>query len=120
MGTSLHTRLSKSEISGLVSEFAAAAQRAAEAGFEIIEIHMAHGYLLHEFLSPLSNRRNDEFGGDLESRMKFPLQVAQAVPQCVAGGLPSFCAHFVYGLGRRRLGFASVDRVLEAFERDRR
>lgn len=59
--------------------FSAAARRAGEAGFEALEVHMAHGYLLHQFLSPLSNQRSDAYGGSLENRLRFPLQVAQAV-----------------------------------------
>lgn len=60
-------------------DFADAAKRALDAGFEIVEIHMAHGYLLQSFLSPLSNKRNDSYGGDIEGRMRFPLEVAEAV-----------------------------------------
>ncbi len=60
-------------------DFADAAGRAGEAGFEILEIHMAHGYLLQTFLSPLSNKRNDGYGGDRSGRMRFPLDVAEAV-----------------------------------------
>ena len=59
--------------------FAAAAQRAARLGIDAVQLHCAHGYLLHEFLSPLSNRRNDEYGGGLENRMRFPLEVFDAV-----------------------------------------
>jgi 2,4-dienoyl-CoA reductase-like NADH-dependent reductase (Old Yellow Enzyme family) len=59
--------------------FADAAQRAARLGIDLIEIHAAHGYLLHEFLSPLSNRRDDEYGGSLENRLRFPLEVFDAV-----------------------------------------
>jgi 2,4-dienoyl-CoA reductase-like NADH-dependent reductase (Old Yellow Enzyme family) len=59
--------------------FALAAQRAARLGIDLIEIHAAHGYLLHEFLSPLSNRRDDGYGGSLENRMRFPLEVFDAV-----------------------------------------
>ena len=60
-------------------QFAAAAHRAARLGFDAIEIHGAHGYLLHEFLSPIANRRDDEYGGSLENRMRFPLEVFAAV-----------------------------------------
>jgi NADPH2 dehydrogenase len=59
--------------------FVAAAQRADRAGFDLIELHGAHGYLMSEFLSPLANRRTDDYGGDLENRMRFPLRVAAAV-----------------------------------------
>ncbi|WP_222182395.1 NADH:flavin oxidoreductase/NADH oxidase [Geminicoccus harenae] len=59
--------------------FVAAARRAARLGIEAIQIHGAHGYLLHEFLSPLSNRRDDAYGGSLENRMRFPLEVFEAV-----------------------------------------
>ena len=59
--------------------FAAAAQRAARLGIGAVQLHCAHGYLLHEFLSPLSNRRDDEYGGSLENRMRFPLEVFDAV-----------------------------------------
>jgi 2,4-dienoyl-CoA reductase-like NADH-dependent reductase (Old Yellow Enzyme family) len=59
--------------------FAAAAQRAARLGIDAVQLHCAHGYLLHEFLSPLSNRRDDEYGGGLDNRMRFPLEVFDAV-----------------------------------------
>jgi len=68
--------LSESEIKGLVDSFAAAARRALSIGFDLIELHAAHGYLLHEFLSPLSNQRKDAYGAE---RMKFPLEVARAL-----------------------------------------
>jgi 2,4-dienoyl-CoA reductase-like NADH-dependent reductase (Old Yellow Enzyme family) len=60
-------------------DFFRSAELALEAGFQVIEIHMAHGYLMHEFLSPLSNFRNDQYGGSLENRMRFPLEVAKAL-----------------------------------------
>ena len=59
--------------------FASAALRAARLGLDAVQIHAAHGYLLHEFLSPLSNRRDDEYGGSLENRMRFPLEIFDAV-----------------------------------------
>lgn len=71
--------LSTEEVETVVHDFVAAAKRAEAAGFQVVEIHMAHGYLLHEFLSPLSNQRKDEYGGSLENRMRLPLKVAKAV-----------------------------------------
>ena len=59
--------------------FAAAARRAGRLSFDVVQLHSAHGYLLHEFLSPLSNRRDDDYGGSLENRMRFPLEVFDAV-----------------------------------------
>jgi 2,4-dienoyl-CoA reductase-like NADH-dependent reductase (Old Yellow Enzyme family) len=71
--------LTREEIRTLVAKFADAAQRAERIGFDAIELHGAHGYLIHEFLSPLSNRREDEYGGSLANRMRFPLEVFAAV-----------------------------------------
>jgi len=68
--------------------FAAAAARAARLGLDGLEIHMAHGYLLHEFLSPLANRREDDYGGSLENRMRFPLEVFRAVRAAFPAGKP--------------------------------
>lgn len=70
--------------------FAAAAQRALKAGFDIIEMHMAHGYLLQSFLSPIANKRTDEYGGSLENRMRFPLEVARAVRAALPDSVPLF------------------------------
>ena len=71
--------MTKAEIKATVEAFVSAATRSLTAGFEVAEIHGAHGYLLHEFLSPLSNLRSDEYGGSLENRMRFPLEVCAAV-----------------------------------------
>lgn len=71
--------MSRGDIQGTVADFAEAAGRADAAGFDVVEIHAAHGYLLHEFLSPLSNHRTDEYGGDLAARLRFPLEVMDAV-----------------------------------------
>ena len=65
-------------------------QRAVDAGFDVIEIHGAHGYLLHQFLSPLSNHRTDAYGGDLEGRMRFPLEVVETVRAVLPKGKPLF------------------------------
>ena len=72
----------------VIEGFSAAAGRAVAAGFEWIEIHAAHGYLLHQFLSPLSNHRSDELGQGLQGRMRFPLAVAAAVREAVPAHLP--------------------------------
>jgi 2,4-dienoyl-CoA reductase-like NADH-dependent reductase (Old Yellow Enzyme family) len=71
--------LSVAEIAALVEAFAAAARRALDAGFEVVEVHAAHGYLLHQFLSPLANQRADAYGGDLAGRSRFLLEVVRAV-----------------------------------------
>jgi 2,4-dienoyl-CoA reductase-like NADH-dependent reductase (Old Yellow Enzyme family) len=67
------------DIERLTAEFVATTKRARELGFDVIEIHCAHGYLLHEFLSPLSNQRTDLYGGSLENRMRLPLAIFDAV-----------------------------------------
>ncbi len=89
------------DIDRVVSQFEDAAARSLRAGFEIVEIHMAHGYLLHEFLSPLSNRRTDEYGGGLENRMRLPLRVAKAVRDVWPSAFPVFvrisCTDWVDG-----------------------
>ncbi len=69
------------DLDRIVADYAAAAGRALRAGFDTLEIHAAHGYLLHSFLSPLTNTRTDSFGGDIEARMRFPLAVITAVRQ---------------------------------------
>jgi 2,4-dienoyl-CoA reductase-like NADH-dependent reductase (Old Yellow Enzyme family) len=84
------TALDEGKIDGVVAAFEAATRRALAAGFRVIEIHAAHGYLLHEFLSPLSNRRTDGFGGSLENRMRLALRVAGAVRNLVPTDLPVF------------------------------
>ena len=71
--------LSVAEIAGIVSAFRAAARRALSAGFDLVEIHAAHGYLIHEFLSPLINTRTDDYGGSFENRTRLCLEVVDAV-----------------------------------------
>jgi 2,4-dienoyl-CoA reductase-like NADH-dependent reductase (Old Yellow Enzyme family) len=72
----------------VVADFVAAAKRAERAGFLLAEVHAAHGYLAHEFLSPLSNRRSDEYGGSLENRARFPLEIVRAVRAAFPERLP--------------------------------
>ncbi|MFA6966660.1 NADH:flavin oxidoreductase/NADH oxidase [Bosea sp. (in: a-proteobacteria)] len=80
--------LTTDDLARLVEAFAAAARRSVRLGFDMIELHGAHGYLLHQFLSPLSNRRTDTCGGSLENRMRFPLAVFEAVKAAVPAGYP--------------------------------
>lgn len=82
--------LSVAGIAQRVQAFADAALRAREAGFKVIEIHAAHGYLLHEFLSPLSNQRSDQYGGALENRVRFLMEVVTAVRKVWPADLPLF------------------------------
>lgn len=89
------------EIKDLVKAFENAAKRAISAGFQIIEIHSAHGYLLHEFLSPLSNKRTDEYGGNFDGRIKLLLEVVTAVRKIMPEHMPLFtrisCTDWVEG-----------------------
>ena len=71
--------LDTAAIAGVVTAFADAAMRADEAGFDLVEVHAAHGYLLHQFLSPLSNRRTDEYGGSFKNRVRIVLEVVDAI-----------------------------------------
>ncbi|KAL3488058.1 NADH oxidase [Aspergillus germanicus] len=80
--------LSRSEITELVGDFARAAERAVRAGFDAIELHAAHGYLLHQFLSPVSNCRADEYGGSFENRVRLLLEVCDAVRGAIPSGMP--------------------------------
>ncbi|RKN41205.1 NADH:flavin oxidoreductase/NADH oxidase [Streptomyces hoynatensis] len=82
--------LTVEQIRGLVGQFADAARRARQAGFEVAEVHGAHGYLIHQFLSPHSNRRTDAYGGSFEGRTRFALEVADAVRGVWPEELPVF------------------------------
>jgi 2,4-dienoyl-CoA reductase-like NADH-dependent reductase (Old Yellow Enzyme family) len=82
--------LTAAEIDEIVEQFVHSTELALDAGFRVIELHMAHGYLLHEFLSPLSNVRTDEYGGRFENRIRFPLRVAERVRQSWPDQLPLF------------------------------
>lgn len=87
---SLPHELTKEEIEETVLEFVTAARRAWEAGFKVAEIHAAHGYLIHEFLSPLSNQRTDEYGGSFENRIRFLLEVVDGVRKVWSEDYPLF------------------------------
>jgi 2,4-dienoyl-CoA reductase-like NADH-dependent reductase (Old Yellow Enzyme family) len=89
-GSPVPVTLDEARIDGIVAAFEAAARRALTAGFRLIEIHAAHGYLLHEFLSPLSNHRNDDYGGSLENRLRLPLRVAQSLRSILPNEMPLF------------------------------
>lgn len=82
--------LDKNGINKIIEDFKAAVLRAHEACFKVIEIHAAHGYLLHQFLSPLCNSRNDEYGGSFENRIRLVLEVTEAVQQVWPNDLPLF------------------------------
>lgn len=82
--------LTKEEIAELVEDFVRAAKRAVEVGFDVVEIHAAHGYLFHQFLSPLTNKRTDEYGVTLEGRMRFLLEVARKIRASIPEGMPLF------------------------------
>jgi len=82
--------LTRDEIAEIVQSFRRAAQRSLQAGFQVIEIHAAHGYLLHEFLSPLSNTRTDEYGGSLTNRMRFLIEVVDSIRTVWPDELPLF------------------------------
>ncbi len=80
--------LTQDEIQKVIQDFADAAVRAVDAGFDLIEVHAAHGYLLHQFMSPLSNKRTDEYGGSFENRIRLTLEVFQAIKNAVPHDYP--------------------------------
>jgi len=82
--------LTVAELAEVRDAFVAATLRSVAAGFDVVEVHAAHGYLLHQFLSPLTNRREDSYGGSLEARMRFPLEVVEAVRAAWPADKPLF------------------------------
>jgi NADPH2 dehydrogenase len=80
--------MTDSDMNRVREGFVGAAKRAVRAGFDAIELHGAHGYLIHAFISPLSNKRRDAYGGSLEARMKFPLEIAKAVRAVLPAAMP--------------------------------
>ena len=79
--------LSRNEIDAMIEDFGLAAERAVKAGFDGVELHGAHGFLLNQFFSPLLNKRHDEYGGSIENRMRFPLEAVEKVREKVSQGL---------------------------------
>ena len=88
-------QLTTADCKAMVGTWANAARHAVAAGFEIIEIHTAHGYLLASFLSPVSNTRNDEYGGDRAGRMRLPLEIVEAVRREMPASMPLVPARLV-------------------------
>lgn len=82
--------LSPNGINKIIDDFVSAAERAQKAGFKVLEIHMAHGYLLHSFLSPVSNHRKDEYGASFKNRIRLPMRVAKSVREVWPDDLPLF------------------------------
>ncbi len=89
-GSPVPQPLDQAGIDRLIDAFESAAARSIAAGFEVLEVHAAHGYLLHEFLSPLSNERTDQYGGSLENRMRLVLQVAERLRKVMPDSMPLF------------------------------
>lgn len=89
-GYPLPREMSETDIAGVVDAFADAARRAVAIGMRVVELHMGHGYLMHQFLSPLANLRRDAYGGDFEGRIRAPLRVAAAVRESLPPELPLF------------------------------
>lgn len=98
--------MTRDDMAELAQAFADAAGRAVRAGFDMVEIHMAHGYLLQSFLSPLSNFRDDGYGTDFEGRIRFPLEVTEAVRAAIPDDMPLF------------VRISAVDRIAGGWEMD--
>ena len=107
--------MSVAEIGQLVGDYGEAAARVARAGFEVLDIHAAHGYLIHSFLSPVANTRNDEYGGDLEGRMRLAIEIAQSVRAHWPADRPLFfrlsCVDWRPDLDRRSDGWTIEDSI---------
>lgn len=89
-GEPLPTAMSIADINQCIRDFSAAAKRAIKAGFKVIELHAAHGYLINQFLSPLSNKRTDEYGGDFENRIHLLLEIVKETRKVIGEELPLF------------------------------
>ena len=89
-GDPVPIEMSREEIQSMIQKFKEAAKRSLEAGFEIIEIHAAHGYLINQFLSPTSNLRTDDYGGSFDNRIKFLLEIINAIREVIPAEMPLF------------------------------
>jgi anthraniloyl-CoA monooxygenase len=87
-GCHVPSEATRADLDKIAADFAAAARRAVDAGFDLVEVHAAHGYLLSSFLSPVANKRTDEYGGSLEGRLRYPLEVFDAVRAAVPASVP--------------------------------
>jgi 2,4-dienoyl-CoA reductase-like NADH-dependent reductase (Old Yellow Enzyme family) len=112
--------MSVAEIDALVAAYGSGARRTVEAGFEVIDIHAAHGYLIHSFLSPVANHRNDQYGGDLQGRMRLALEIASSVRANMPDGMPLFfrisCVDWRKDLDSRTDGWTIEDSFVLAKE----
>ena len=86
----LPKEMNEDDIKLVINQFSDAAKRSVDAGFEVIELHFAHGYLVHEFLSTLSNHRKDKYGGSIENRCRFAIELAKSVRRIIPDGTPLF------------------------------
>ena len=89
-GWEIPEELSVEKIDELIDDFVAAAMRAVRAGYRVIELHGAHGYLIHSFLSPVSNKRNDKYGGNLSRRMRLAIEISSALRRSIPDEMPLF------------------------------
>ena len=89
-GWQIPEEMSEEQICELIDDFIAAARRAISAGYKVIELHGAHGYLIHSFLSPVSNKRTDKYGGDLHGRMKLAIDISSALRRSISDEMPLF------------------------------
>lgn len=111
-GNFLQRAMTEADMEQVTAEFVAAAELAREAGFDAVELHMGHGYLLNQFISPLSNKRRDQYGGSAENRVRFPAKVLAAVKQAVGNDL-AVIAKINVADGVRR-GATAADGVITA------
>ncbi len=110
------TALDDAGLARIRTAFVEAAKRAERLGIDALELHGAHGYLMHQFLSPISNKRTDKYGGSLENRMRYPLEIYDAVRAAFPERKPVGVRVLGDRLGRRRLGRGANDRICQRIE----